>query len=43
MNNQFPTIMLDGRKSGVTDALGRPARDFADFAHDAAASNAWRI
>jgi uncharacterized protein YbjT (DUF2867 family) len=41
------TVTLDGRnsavQSGVTEALGRAARDFADFARDAAASNAWRM
>ncbi|MGI9538893.1 MAG: NAD(P)H-binding protein [Miltoncostaeaceae bacterium] len=37
--------VLDGRNSYVTDgverALGRPARDFADYARDAAASGTW--
>jgi hypothetical protein len=41
------TVTLDGRNSevqnGVTEALGRPARDFADFARAAAASDAWKI
>ncbi len=41
------TVTLDGRncevQSGVMEALGRPARDFADYARDAAASNAWRV
>jgi uncharacterized protein YbjT (DUF2867 family) len=41
------TVTLDGRnrevQSGVMEALGRPARDFADFARDAAAANAWRM
>jgi predicted component of type VI protein secretion system len=41
------TVTLDGRncevQSGVMEALGRPAGDFADFARDAAAANAWRI
>lgn len=40
----FGTI-LDGRNASVTDdvrrVLGRPARDFADFARAAAASGAW--
>src|SRR5262249_34298113 len=40
-------VTRDGRncevQSGVMDALGRPAADFADFARDAAAANAWRI
>ena len=37
--------VLDGRNAYVTDgvqrALGRPARDFADYARAAAASGAW--
>jgi uncharacterized protein YbjT (DUF2867 family) len=37
--------VLDGRNAHVTDgvqrALGRPPRDFADYAHAAAASGAW--
>jgi uncharacterized protein YbjT (DUF2867 family) len=41
------TVTLDGRncevQSGVMEALGRPAGDFADFTRDAAAANAWRI
>ena len=41
------TITLDGRNSevqyGVTEALGRPARDFSDYARTAAAAGAWRI
>ena len=41
------TVTLDGRnrevQSGVMEALGRPARDFADFARAAAAANAWRM
>ncbi|SIO13914.1 Uncharacterized conserved protein YbjT, contains NAD(P)-binding and DUF2867 domains [Parasphingorhabdus marina DSM 22363] len=40
----FATV-LDGRNAHVTDgverALGRPARDFADYARDAAASGCW--
>ncbi len=36
---------LDGRNARVTDGveqvLGRPARDFADYARDAAAAGAW--
>lgn len=39
------TEILDGRNAhlddGVQQALGRPARDFADFARDAAAAGAW--
>lgn len=42
----FGTV-LDGRNSrvgqGVPQALGRPARDFAEFARDAAAAGAWRV
>jgi uncharacterized protein YbjT (DUF2867 family) len=37
--------VLDGRNAHLTDgvqrALGRPPRDFADFARDAAAAGAW--
>jgi uncharacterized protein YbjT (DUF2867 family) len=39
------TDVLDGRNAhvthGVQEALGRPARDFRDFARDAAAAGAW--
>ncbi|MEO1003171.1 MAG: NAD(P)H-binding protein [Cyanobacteria bacterium J06638_7] len=39
--------VLDGRSSrtadGVLRALGRPARDFADYAKDTAASGAWQL
>ena len=39
--------VLDGRNSHVTDgvqrALGRPPRDFADYARDAAATGVWNI
>ncbi len=39
------TEVLDGRNQsiadGVTRALGRPARDFSDFARAAAAAGAW--
>jgi uncharacterized protein YbjT (DUF2867 family) len=39
------TEVLDGRNASVADgvsrALGRPARDFADYARDAAASGVW--
>lgn len=39
------TEVLDGRNAAPTDgvqrALGRPPRDFADFARDAAASGCW--
>lgn len=38
---------LDGRNAvvmdGVAQALGRPPRDFRDFAHDAARAGAWRV
>ena len=40
------TVVLDGRNSGVADgveqALGRPARDFSDYARKAAATGVWR-
>jgi len=40
------TVVLDGRNAqvmpGVEEALGRPARDFADYARRAAATGAWR-
>jgi uncharacterized protein YbjT (DUF2867 family) len=39
--------VLDGRNSyvtnGVQQALGRPPRDFADFARDAAATGVWNL
>jgi uncharacterized protein YbjT (DUF2867 family) len=39
------TEVLDGRNAHVTDgvqrALGRPPRDFSEFAREAAASGAW--
>ena len=39
--------VLDGRNSYLTDgvqrALGRPPRDFADFARDAAATGVWNL
>ena len=39
------TTVLDGRNAhladGVQRALGRPPRDFADFARDAAAAGVW--
>lgn len=39
------TEVLDGRNASVADgvqrALGRPARDFADYARAAAAAGAW--
>lgn len=41
------TVILDGRNEhvthGVEEALGRPARDFADYARAAAASGAWTV
>jgi uncharacterized protein YbjT (DUF2867 family) len=40
------TVVLDGRNSriagGVEQALGRPARDFADYARRVAATGVWR-
>jgi hypothetical protein len=40
------TEVLDGRNEsvsdGVTRALGRPARVFADYAREAAAAGAWQ-
>ena len=40
------TVVLDGRNSdvahGVEAALGRPARDFADYARRTAATGVWR-
>ena len=40
------TVVLDGRNSRVADgveaALGRPARDFSDYAHDTAATGVWK-
>lgn len=45
MDYLFSTV-LDGRNAHLTDgierALGRPARDFADYARDVAATGAWR-
>jgi hypothetical protein len=39
------TTVLDGRNAhladGVQRVLGRPPRDFADFARDAAAAGVW--
>jgi hypothetical protein len=39
------TEVLDGRNAhlagGVQRALGRPPRDFADFARDAASTGVW--
>jgi uncharacterized protein YbjT (DUF2867 family) len=39
------TEVLDGRNASLADgverALGRPARDFADYARAAAAAGAW--
>jgi uncharacterized protein YbjT (DUF2867 family) len=43
--NYLFTEVLDGRNAhlvyGVQEALGRPPRDFRDFARDAAAAGAW--
>ena len=40
------SVVLDGRNSGVADgveqALGRPARDFTDYARRTAATGVWR-
>jgi uncharacterized protein YbjT (DUF2867 family) len=40
------TVVLDGRNEqiahGVEEALGRPARDFSDYARAAAATGVWR-
>jgi uncharacterized protein YbjT (DUF2867 family) len=40
------TVVLDGRNSGVAHgveaALGRPARDFTDYARNTAATGVWR-
>lgn len=45
MDYLFSTV-LDGRNAHLTDgverALGRPAKDFADYARDVAASGVWR-
>jgi uncharacterized protein YbjT (DUF2867 family) len=41
------TAVLDGRNAGLTDgverALGRPARDFRDYARAAAATGVWDV
>jgi uncharacterized protein YbjT (DUF2867 family) len=41
------TVVFDGRNQqvahGVEEALGRPARDFADYARAAAATGVWRV
>ncbi len=46
MDYLFATV-LDGRNAHVTDgvqrALGRPPKDFADYAREHAATGAWRI
>ena len=40
------TVVLDGRNAqvmhGVEEALGRPPRDFADYARETAATGVWR-
>ena len=45
--NEAFTEALDGRNArvtnGVEQVLGRPARDFADFARHAAATGAWDL
>jgi len=41
------TVVLDGRNTpvahGVEEALGRPARDFSDYARRAAAAGTWSV
>ncbi|MFJ8017142.1 NAD(P)H-binding protein [Streptomyces sp. NPDC096339] len=41
------TMILDGRNAhlvhGVEEALGRKPKDFAEFAHEAAASGVWNV
>lgn len=41
------TVVLDGRNASVTygvqEALGRPARDFADYARKTAATGVWSV
>ena len=41
------TVVLDGRNEevahGVEEALGRPARDFADYARATAATGVWSV
>jgi hypothetical protein len=44
---QLIADVLDGRNAtlveGVQQALGRPPKDFADFARDAAAAGVWDL
>jgi len=44
--NYLFTLVLDGRNAslqdGVQRALGRPPRDFTDYAREAAATGVWR-
>ena len=46
MDYLFSTV-LDGRNAHLTDgvrrALGRPPKDFADYARETAATNVWRL
>ena len=46
INYLFDTV-LDGRNSHLTDgverALGRPARDFADYARETAVAGVWDV
>ena len=46
MDYLFSTV-LDGRNAHLTDgvrrALGRPPKDFADYARETAATNDWRL
>lgn len=45
LNDSLFTEVLDGRNAHFTDgvqrALGRPPRDFADYARQTAATRAW--
>jgi uncharacterized protein YbjT (DUF2867 family) len=45
--NELFTVVLDGRNSqvmpGVTQALGRPARDFSDFVRRTSTSGVWNL
>jgi uncharacterized protein YbjT (DUF2867 family) len=45
--NELFTVVLDGRNSqvmpGVTEALGRPARDFSDYVRRTVASGVWTV
>ncbi len=45
LNYLFSEVVVDGRNADTTDgvqrALGRPARDFADYARETAAAGVW--